>query len=634
MKVEPIRVLINIFPYLLFTSVLAGILIAVMINRYDLLSTGAIIAAPILISSIWILFHNQDVKKKAEINNINIIKVLHPHLLFLLFYLIAIIILLNNTERSFYYFFIITVLYFIIFIQIMFQMERQLIVLLEIILLMLNLIFGVTFKYGLYFGGSDTLVHMYFCEVVSITGHILPLSLEAAYAYFPLFHVLISISQSLLGISLKESFFLTTAIIFVIGILPIYYIIWMISENKKLALLSCMLYSSFPTVVYYGLYVSPRVAAYIELIFLLYILIRVSKAPNPALSKLLAIFIVITIILVHSVSILQFLVIIFLIGFAERLLGAKKRVSGKFYLLLLIMFIAYWFFVAVMLTSNIITFFFNPIHFENIATTPMAVDILRFTADNFPYIIFLFIGLIGIDRSLRKGDFCAVFALVSAPLLLFFIPNPLKGVWILQQHFGFYRFELFVTPFMAFIGGVGVYVVFMHLYGMKSSRVKSLYSIFAIFLFLSCIFTSIYNSSNASDVQMGVPSRYFSSAELLLFGFIEKKVPMNSTIHGDYSSERYFAGRKYFPGIEFYGMNSYKSMILQSLNEVNKAHGYFVYRISELHKKDRLVFYTSSNVLEVRNRSESIKKIEADLNQRHLIYGSDSGEIFYNPSSI
>lgn len=600
-------------------------------GRYDLIAFGIVFAIPMIMAAIWILSHRDLVKNTPQLFYLsNPLKLLLPILFFLLF-TISVIILIKYTVRPLLYFLIITGLYLLILIQILLIPTSLIIILMQIFFLMLNIACGVIFKYPLYFGGSDTLVHLYFCDITFKTGHVISSNLDIGYSKFPLFHILIAISCHILGLSIKETFFLLSPILFVSSLFPIYYITQLISKNHTLALLSCLTYSSFPTVIYYGAYVSPRVLAYIELLFLIYLLLRSPNATNFIPYKFLCILTLSGIILYHSVSIMQFLVFIIPIMLVERLLKTKISISGTFFTLMVTMFLGYWFFVAISLTSNLIIQLLDTLHFDEALILPMKIN-TYFLYDNFPYSVFLFFGLIGIYWSIRKRGHMSVFGFISMPLILLFIPK-LKTVWLIQRQFGLYRYELFTTPFMAIIFGIGIYILFGYINSGIFSKIRII-KIFLLFSLLSAsTFTSIYNSSNASDTLTNVPSRYFSDGELLGFKFVEEKAPSNSTIYGDYSSERYFVGRKYFPGIETYNLNSYKVRPLPSLNDINKANGYFIYRYEEF-RKGPLLFRTLAGYIEVKYDSVEREKIEIALMHQNKIYGSGIYELFHNPCCI
>jgi L-asparagine transporter-like permease len=110
-----------ILPFLIVFAILSGVLGAAILNRFDLLIRGSIVAIPGIFAAITLsyIYKNSNERKEHNSSLLNFsekkcIK------LFCIFYLSSFIILLMSTTRPLQYLIIILILYFIVFIQIFF----------------------------------------------------------------------------------------------------------------------------------------------------------------------------------------------------------------------------------------------------------------------------------------------------------------------------------------------------------------------------------------------------------------------------------------------------------------------------------------------------------------------------------
>jgi len=236
-----------ILPSLIFLGILGGVAGAFIINRPDLLIRGSIVAIPGVLAAVTLQYMYSSLKERREydynlldLSEKNIVK------LFSILYLLSILSLFMSATRPLYYFAIILSLYALIFIHIFNRSSNHRIVLFEIFFLLLNIIYSVTLNYPLYFGGTDIFGHLFFSEVTFLSGHTIPTDLSISYADFPLFHIFISEVSLILDSSIRTSYFIIAAPAFAISIFFVYLIMFDISADRRVSLLSSLFFSSVP----------------------------------------------------------------------------------------------------------------------------------------------------------------------------------------------------------------------------------------------------------------------------------------------------------------------------------------------------------------------------------------------------
>src|SRR5690606_26488832 len=89
--------------------------------------------------------------------------------------------------------------------------------------------------------------------------------------------------------------------------------------------------------------------------------------------------------------------------------------------------------------------------------------------------IFLFFALIGISFLLKnyRNNYASVLGLFALLTLIFYVPNPLNTIWQFKVLFRLDRFMLFVSPFMAFVMGYGLYIFWNYMSKYAPRKVNS-----------------------------------------------------------------------------------------------------------------------------------------------------------------
>ena len=143
------------------------------------------------------------------------------------------------------------------------------------------------------------------------------------------------------------------------------------------------------------------------------------------------------------------------------LLGQKTPPEFIF-ILEVVMFLAYWFYVAFDFSNGVIVSRIRP----DVFAAPVVMENLQpyspfaFLFNNVDMQIFLFFAIVGIATSFwKQNPLCLslwAFALLTVAL---YVPTPIQTLWQTMSIFAFDRFMLFISPFMAFVMGWGLYVV-------------------------------------------------------------------------------------------------------------------------------------------------------------------------------
>ncbi|MDD3872620.1 MAG: hypothetical protein PHE01_00025 [Methanosarcina sp.] len=470
-----------------------------------------------------------------------------------------------------------------------------------------------------------------------MTGQIIPTSLSD-YAYFPLYHVLIAEASELLNISTKTSFFLATAPIYAITIIFLYYLFNYITNNRQISLLSCILFSASSVVLYYGVNVITRTMAFIMFIVLLYLIFSVNFKKDKLSLKVLSVIVAVFLTLVHNVSLPQLVLLLILLLASEYIVDGKSYISKPFFILLNVIFTAYWFFVAYIFVQRSLAPRLQSQFLDSIVLTAGGAEVLQESLINLAGLldksVFLFFALIGIGFLLKnyKNNYASVLGLFALLTLIFYVPNPLNTIWQFKVLFRVDRFMLFVSPFMAFVMGYGMYIFWNYMNKYSSKKLNPAFLV--ILLFSTFILVSSAFSIGDSDfLGNGASHEYFTSEELSGFEHVFNYVTPNSSIYTDYYASRFF----YVPLIPaaFAEMNisSYNNYRIGDVNKLPQYKGYVVLRTKEFLRSG---LYFGSEESTLRDTSnyfyqggpENKLEMASNLEVLDKIYSNPSADIF------
>jgi hypothetical protein len=339
--------LIRVIPPLSIVVVVVGLVsMSILTKSPDILLRGQYLAFPVIIASLVIIYC-----KPKHFDYKETIKLYLPisrwkyHLTYLLLYLVSIYLLFAYQTRPIAYFLLIGTMAVVILAEILTNnyANKPASILFKIILLTANIICGQTLKLPLYFGSTDILDHMRFIESVLINQNITPEM--GIYQYFPLYHIFVAIEQLLTNLNVKVGFFTTVGLTFVSSIYFIYLITLKVTRNKKLSLVTALLYSLSTETLYSGMNMVTRVMSYVVFLVLFYLLI--SKRQGDPRKNILAISLIIPLIFMHQITLVQEVIILGVFLLLELLIYHRNKMFGiVFPIIFTVSFISYWIYAA------------------------------------------------------------------------------------------------------------------------------------------------------------------------------------------------------------------------------------------------------------------------------------------------
>ncbi|MFY9200899.1 MAG: hypothetical protein ACOX7X_11270 [Methanosarcina flavescens] len=599
---------------------------------------GLFTGIPAILSCLFILFIY---KKDVSLHDIDVYPPLSTKsltYLFGIFYISSLVVLLlSEGSRPPYYFIFILGLYLSVFLQIFSKKVNPPLILAETFLIAINLIYSVTLNYDFYFGTTDILPHIFLSEVTAMSGRTIPTSLSD-YAYFPLYHVLIAETSELLNISTKNSLFLVTAPIYAITIIFLYYLFNYITNNRQISLLSCVLFSVSSVVLYYGVNVITRTMAFIMFIVLLYLVYSVNFKKDKLSLKALSVIVAVFLTLVHNVSLPQLVLLLIILLISEYIIGNGSYISKPFFILLNVIFTSYWFFIAYIFVQRSLAPRLQSQFLDSIVLTAGGAEVLQESLINLVGLldksIFLFFALIGISFLLKnyRNNYASVLGLFALLTLIFYVPNPLNTIWQFKVLFRVDRFMLFVSPFMAFVMGYGLYIFWNYMSKYSPRKVNS--ATIVVLLFSTFVLvSSIYSIGDSDFLGQGARHEYFTSEELSGFEHIFKYVPIDSSIYTDYYSSRFF----YLPLIPAtsaeMNISSYDNYRIGDVNKLSQYRGYIVLRTKEFLRSGLYFGSEESTLRDTANYfyqglPENQLELQSNLAGLSKIYSSSSTDIF------
>ncbi|WP_226999425.1 hypothetical protein [Methanosarcina flavescens] len=632
------RLISFLFPLAIIFAVIFTFLWMFAAGKLAYALRGLFTGIPAILSCLFILFIY---KKDVSLHDIDVYPPLSTKsltYLFGIFYISSLVVLLlSEGSRPPYYFIFILGLYLSVFLQIFSKKVNPPLILAETFLIAINLIYSVTLNYDFYFGTTDILPHIFLSEVTAMSGRTIPTSLSD-YAYFPLYHVLIAETSELLNISTKNSLFLVTAPIYAITIIFLYYLFNYITNNRQISLLSCVLFSVSSVVLYYGVNVITRTMAFIMFIVLLYLVYSVNFKKDKLSLKALSVIVAVFLTLVHNVSLPQLVLLLIILLISEYIIGNGSYISKPFFILLNVIFTSYWFFIAYIFVQRSLAPRLQSQFLDSIVLTAGGAEVLQESLINLVGLldksIFLFFALIGISFLLKnyRNNYASVLGLFALLTLIFYVPNPLNTIWQFKVLFRVDRFMLFVSPFMAFVMGYGLYIFWNYMSKYSPRKVNS--ATIVVLLFSTFVLvSSIYSIGDSDFLGQGARHEYFTSEELSGFEHIFKYVPIDSSIYTDYYSSRFF----YLPLIPAtsaeMNISSYDNYRIGDVNKLSQYRGYIVLRTKEFLRSGLYFGSEESTLRDTANYfyqglPENQLELQSNLAGLSKIYSSSSTDIF------
>ncbi len=529
---------------LLFTGTVIGIVVSVLMKRPDYTVRALIFIIPAAVVSVliyWIYrgriqieeaLFTREVKKETHL------------IIFSLIFSVSLISLLFAPYRPWYYLLLLVVLYCLIFLQIAGSNPNPFIILSELSCVMGNLIFGLHFKYPLFFGYTDIIPHLYLSKITYLSSHIIPIDLDNTYANFPLFHINVAIGKSILGVDIRIAFILLTSLAFISLIWLVYLLANEIHPNVQLSLLISLVFACTPAVITYSTYVVTRVMAFIGFAYLLFLAQKRMRTSMKAQFSVLIIIISVYIILVHQVSILQIMPLLLLLFALELFVNDLVSMRPDVLALITVTFSAYWVFVSTVMSEIILTKTesIGTAEITQVRSSVQAGNEYIFLWNNIDTTVTVLLVLLGIGYLLwtyraKYASVLGFFALIMTPLRF---PSPLTASSLAMITFRTDRFELLLAPFYAIVIGAGFVSLFHTLNRNAVMRKVAPICCLLVFSFLCASALTGGNSSDCVDIISNESRVYFTDSEMKAFDFITNKVTFGSTITSDLYAGRMF----------------------------------------------------------------------------------------------
>ena len=585
------------FRYFIIFTIICGIALTLIMGRPDFTIRAFIYIIPGILVAILLMKLYRKGEKYSDILILTRAHRKYFQIIFVVLYALSLLSLYFSPYRPWYYFLVITALFCVIFVQIFEDTVKPPVILFEISCVMANLIFGLQLKYPFYFGLSDIIPHLYLSKITLLLGYIVPEDLSYSYAWFPLYHIFIAAGTALMGIDIKLVFIVLTSLSFIVVIWVIFLLSNQIIKNDQISLLICLIFSTTPIVITHSTYVVTRTMAFIGFVFFVYLAHKQIQTSKWRSFYVLTLLFSVYLILVHQVSILQILVILFIFLLLEVLINDYFAIRTRIIALIIITFSTYWIFTS---------FFFTNIIIQTADSTSVpALSRLRsgidtgneyiFLTENISTAILIFLLLLGAGylcwayRS-KYPSVIGLFALLVSPL---YFPSPLTASSWAMVSLRMDRFMILFSPFMAFTIAIGFLVLLHILFENKHSRKIAI--VFGVLLFsylcLSALLGS--NAGDSNDLPSDLDRVYFTEPELSAFYFIPDFVAYNSTITSDKYANRMFE-QPFFSKTKALNLPSYyASGTLESTDSFTFNDGFFVLRNQGLEEKG-LIFYSGS----------------------------------------
>ena len=507
-------------------------------------------------------------------------------LTFTYLFMFSLFLRIGTSTSPLSYYIIIAAMAALIFVEILTCREenttRKGIILVQIVLVSANLIFGQTLRLPLFFGNGDVLPHMYNINTIMETGRVTS-EMLVDYQYFPLFHIFGAEANILSGMSLQTSYYLFYGLFFLVSVPLVYLLMKRITHNAHFPLVAALIYSLNREVIFSGMYMVTRVMAFILCFTILYLLLR---DRNSVRWRALAIFLVAPLVVAHHTTLVHFTGILIVLAVTEAVLYRQKwNIGFNFIVFFVVAYLGYWSwagrpFLATTLTNYAAT--------QNVAQVPLETapkSVLLTFSNNLDVIVIAFLALFGIISLLRarseSTSMGTVFAIFSLVALVFYSPGITS---FLSKIVLASRLQLLVTPFIAFVTAGGLLLITGSSPGIMprwSSVARGAAGIMIVFFISlsSTLFLANYIDLNLSKLLGSQNRQYFIESEISAFSFASS-YGQNTLYFGDYASCAY--------------MKNLLGLTVRENGDVldppSIDNGYMIFRAEELQTRGQLSF--------------------------------------------
>ncbi len=520
---------------------IVGILGTIALGQDNLAILSVYVLIPIIIAPV-IYYKYQ----KAKAQNINKSDELFKFLVICCVSLLTnSVILLNMSEvRPLLYYAVIALAAVFILLQILlFEVtpRKLLAIFAQIVLINLDIIWGVTLKYYYFIGRTDTLAHAWLVENLLKLGHVT--DIFGLYAAFPLWHILIDTIYSMTGADFPvyRMMFIVSGLIYALTPLALYLVVAKVIKNEKIALISSLLISFQTMFIFDGMYSIAR-SAVIILMTVLILLLLDNKNKN---KFWLAILITFGITLYHTVSIAFILSILVLLYVLQKIFIREKAeifLPLKYLVISIVMVAVYW----VLMASDLVQSLYSNLVFtapEGLMTQSIISGPFNELANYLQYmplLLFILVGAGYIFRGKEFNNMVKVFALASLLIAPLIFPGPLLLINKLAENLNIDRFEEYGLLFTSMIGAVGLSMIFY--------KAGKLGRTCLVLFFAAFVILAVSNDFVASDnplVKRPFFTYYLTQSEVTGIDHLADLAQSSNYVMGDYIVKRYMDNSPY-----------------------------------------------------------------------------------------
>lgn len=529
---------------------------------------------------IWLRLRTKDNVIVSISSNLNKLLML----VFLICCLISIVLLYSFPVRIIWYYLLIAVMSVLILTQILysevFSVERSNLILMQIILLFLNIVWGVTLKYYFFIGRTDGLFHSWALENLLQKGYI-DQTFEN-YKTFPLWHILCSFIYQIMNLQITPAqvMFITNGLVY--GCLVI--VIYLIAKkffNIKTALLAALFMCFNTDVIFYGMYSIPRSIVF----FLEGLLFLLMAQKKTYLKSALYVLIMVGLIMYHTASmpfILLILVLLYILQSVYRVANSERIVNLNFLLLCFVSAVTYLLYAG--------TDVFNSLARSLLQNAPKGVltkSIVEIPLQELfnylqysPLLLFIIIGVLWGLRSSKINGSAKIILIISLLLVPVSMPGPALLLNKLAGNFNLGRFGEYSFLFFCIAGAAGLSFL------SYKRKTKSI----AVILFFVMAFLAVSNDFTASDnpiVKRLFYTFYLSEEECKSLNSVAQIA--DGIVMPDYISCRYLENSEYADKVNVLEVNRQQQEFLRS-----NGNDIIIIRSNELDSRP-LQLFTSPN---------------------------------------
>jgi uncharacterized membrane protein len=627
---------IKLFPYFLLLIACLGLSVTILLNRIDLTVASLAVVVPIVLAAIILIANKQYTYAAPVVPTINKLDFSHLFLINILIFIISVIILVVYPTRPLAYFIFIAVFSGVLFLQILSRRPgwTDNLILIEIVFLSLNILWGVTLKYPLFFLDTDSMGHLNIINNILNTSHVE--SHLITYQYYPLYHIYTAVGIEITGMSIKTGLFVIIGIAWQAGIVFAFLIFRDLSKSGKFALLACLLFASSSQIIFYGNYAIARSLAFVFLMCWLYLIFR--KAAKDPVYFLLSLIAMAAMIMTHHVNVLLVIPVLVTLYLCQVFIKKFQQVhiiEPLFIILVIISALSYMMWIA---TDMAVAVLPGMIRSLIMTDNTLVGDFTRgygfsIMLGALYYSFALLVCLLGMrlvfnsKNSARYNGKANAFAFTGFPLLLVYIPgfvDLLPSSDVIFAH----RLQLIVTPIIAFLMAYGIIYIFSLKSKRRGSPQAPAASVLAVIMVMIMTFTSMISTGNAQDYDhfphtSAIDTPYFGNTELNSFQFLNNKANHETPLYTDYQTMR-----------NEFMLNGFSTRNILTGGDVSYIrNGYINLRTAELRRKTALSFSPDGKGRVIYryqiDPAQPEQNILNNLEEANRIYSNRAVQIFF-----